>query len=68
MAVTGDLSQTDLPRGERSGLSEAVGILAGIDDVAFIHFTDRDVVRHSLVTRIVQAYDAYDQERSRSQP
>ena len=63
MAVTGDPSQTDLPRGERSGLSEAVGILAGVDDVAFVHFTDRDVVRHGLVTRIVQAYDAYDQGR-----
>jgi len=60
MAVTGDLSQVDLPKGQPSGLREAVGILAGMEGVAFIKFTDADVVRHNLVTRIVRAYDARD--------
>lgn len=60
MAVTGDLSQVDLPKGQPSGLREAVGILAGMEGVAFIEFTDADVVRHNLVTRIVRAYDARD--------
>ncbi len=64
MAVTGDLSQVDLPKGQPSGLREAVGILAGMDDVAFIEFTDADVVRHTLVTRIVRAYDARDKANS----
>jgi phosphate starvation-inducible PhoH-like protein len=60
MAVTGDISQIDLPRGERSGLRDAIEILDGIEGVAFVSFTDRDVVRHPLVTRIVRAYEAFD--------
>jgi len=56
MAVTGDLSQVDLPRGERSGLKDATELLAGIEGVAFVQFTDVDVVRHRLVTQIVRAY------------
>lgn len=63
MVVTGDLSQIDLPRGEVSGLADAVDMLAGIPDVEFVHFTDADVVRHALVTRIVQAYDARERTR-----
>jgi phosphate starvation-inducible PhoH-like protein len=63
MAVTGDLSQVDLPRDSRSGLRDAVDLLAGIDRVGFVQFTDADVVRHSLVTRIVQAYDSRDKAR-----
>jgi phosphate starvation-inducible PhoH-like protein len=58
MIVTGDLSQTDLPAGQTSGLNEAVELLAGLDDVAHIAFTSADVVRHELVARIVNAYDA----------
>lgn len=58
MAVTGDPSQIDLPKGEPSGLRDAVELLAGMDGVAFVEFTDADVVRHSLVTRIVRAYEA----------
>jgi phosphate starvation-inducible PhoH-like protein len=58
MAVTGDLSQVDLPQGQLSGLRDASRALANIDRIAFVQFTDRDVVRHSLVTRIIQAYDA----------
>ena len=57
MAVTGDLSQIDLPRNERSGLREAVAVLKNVPGIAFTQFTDTDVVRHSLVTRIVRAYD-----------
>jgi phosphate starvation-inducible PhoH-like protein len=57
MVVTGDLSQVDLPKGTRSGLRQAVEILEGVDGIAFTHFTEADVVRHPLVTRIVRAYD-----------
>jgi phosphate starvation-inducible PhoH-like protein len=58
MAVTGDISQVDLPPGQRSGLSDAMRILNGVDGVRVVRFTDMDVVRHPLVTRIVRAYDA----------
>jgi len=57
MVVTGDLSQIDLPAGSTSGLRDAVGILEGIEDICVVRFTDADVVRHGLVTRIVRAYD-----------
>ena len=60
--ITGDLSQTDLPRGQKSGLSMAVKILAGIDDIGIHYFSDRDVVRHRLVQKIIQAYEKYDRE------
>ena len=60
MAVTGDLSQVDLPSGQKSGLREAVDLLAGLGGVACVQFTDVDVVRPSLVTRIVRAYEARD--------
>jgi len=62
MAITGDGSQVDLPMGARSGLSDAIEILSGTEGIAMIYFTDVDVVRHPLVTRIVRAYDA--RERS----
>ena len=58
MAVTGDPSQVDLPRGAVSGLSEAQEILRDVEGVSFIRFTDKDVVRHPMVTRIVRAYEA----------
>ena len=58
MAVTGDLSQIDLPVGTRSGLHDAVEILRGVDGVSFVHFDPSDVVRHELVTRVLQAYAA----------
>ena len=63
MVVTGDLSQVDLPVGTRSGLQDALDTLDGIDDIGVVRFTDRDVVRHGLVTRIVRAYDAADRRR-----
>lgn len=57
MVVTGDLTQVDLPGGQRSGLADALETLAGVKDIEFVHFTQADVVRHELVTRIIQAYD-----------
>lgn len=65
MAVTGDPTQVDLPRGETSGLQEAVTILEGIPDMSVIRFTDTDVVRHPMVSRIVKAYDKLDAERGK---
>jgi len=61
--VTGDLTQTDLPAGKRSGLVEATKVLKGIDDIAIHNFTDRDVVRHRLVQKIILAYEKYHKER-----
>lgn len=62
--VTGDITQTDLPRGTKSGLIEAIRIVDGIEDIAIHHFTDRDVVRHRLVQKIIAAYEKYDKERA----
>lgn len=67
MVVTGDLSQIDLPGGTRSGLRDALSILKNVRGVSFVTFTDRDVVRHDLVTRIVQAYDRAEQEKKLKQ-
>ena len=61
--VTGDLTQTDLPFGKKSGLGEAVKILEGIDDIAVHRFSERDVVRHRLVQKIILAYENYDKSR-----
>jgi phosphate starvation-inducible PhoH-like protein len=58
MAVTGDLSQIDLPRGTRSGLADALETLNGVEGISTVRFTEADVVRHPLVARIVKAYDA----------
>jgi phosphate starvation-inducible PhoH-like protein len=58
MVVTGDPSQVDLPRGQVSGLIDAIDILDGVDGVQIIRFTERDVIRNDLVARIVAAYDA----------
>jgi phosphate starvation-inducible PhoH-like protein len=63
MAVTGDLSQVDLPKGQPSGLRDAVELLSAMDTVALVRFTNADVMRHSLVTRIVRAYEARDRAR-----
>ncbi len=62
--ITGDLTQTDLPSGQRSGLAAAVRILNNIDDIAIHEFTDRDVVRHKLVQKIILAYEKYDREKA----
>ena len=58
--ITGDLSQVDLPRHMKSGLNDALEVLRGVDGISFTFFTSRDVVRHPLVARIVDAYDARD--------
>lgn len=63
--VTGDITQIDLPGDKRSGLKEAMKILDGIDDIAFCKFTEKDVVRHPLVQKIIKAYARYDEERER---
>jgi len=55
--VTGDITQTDLPKQQLSGLRHVMKVLPGVEGVAFTHFTSRDVVRHPLVQRIVQAYE-----------
>lgn len=61
--VTGDITQTDLPRGARSGLREARELLSEVEGIAFCEFSDVDVVRHPLVQRIVVAYEKRDEER-----
>jgi phosphate starvation-inducible protein PhoH and related proteins len=61
MVVTGDQTQIDLPTGKRSGLFEAVDVLRGVEGIAFVSFDDRDVVRHTLVQRIVKAYERYNE-------
>jgi phosphate starvation-inducible PhoH-like protein len=60
MAVTGDLSQVDLPLGARSGLRDALETLGNVEGATFVTFTEADVVRHPLVTRIVRAYNAFE--------
>lgn len=59
MVVTGDQTQIDLPGGKKSGLLNAVDVLRGVEGISFVYFDERDVVRHSLVQRIVKAYDRY---------
>ncbi len=62
--ITGDLSQIDLPKHQKSGLRDAIDVLRGVEGISFTFFTAHDVVRHPLVARIVQAYDARDGKES----
>ena len=62
VVVTGDITQVDLPRGQRSGLREAERVLQNIDEIGFVHFNDKDVVRHKLVQMIVKAYESHSSE------
>ncbi len=64
--ITGDLTQIDLPNPKRSGLLEALNVLDGVEGVSFCHFEDKDVVRHTLVQRIVRAYDTHQREQQLS--
>jgi phosphate starvation-inducible PhoH-like protein len=57
--ITGDITQIDLPTGKLSGLIEARNVISGVEGISFIHFNEKDVVRHPLVQRIVRAYEAY---------
>lgn len=64
MIITGDLTRIDLPREQRSGLKEALKILDGVEGIGVVKLGQKDIVRHKLVTRIVNAYDKYDKERA----
>jgi len=63
MIINGDLSQVDLPSGTKSGLREAMNILKNIDDIGFIKFNDKDVVRNALVSKIVRNYEEYEKNQ-----
>ncbi|MGB5571015.1 MAG: PhoH family protein, partial [Sedimenticolaceae bacterium] len=63
--ITGDVTQIDLPRGQKSGLRQATEVLRKVDGISFTFFNARDVVRHSLVQKVVQAYDRFDREQGR---
>ena len=67
MVVTGDLTQTDLPDGKTSGLKHAVKILEGVEDIAVSRLSDKDVVRHPLVMRIVRAYEQEENKRKKGE-
>ena len=60
MIITGDMTQIDLPRGQRSGLSEALQILKDVEGIGFVELNKKAIVRHKLVTRIVNAYESHD--------
>ncbi len=62
MIITGDMTQVDLPRGVKSGLRDAIDTLKDISDIAIINFNDKDIVRHRLVTKIVNAFKAKEEE------
>lgn len=66
IVVTGDITQVDLPDGKRSGLVEVVRILKGIDDIATVTFTEKDVVRHRLVQDIIKAYERHEEGKRRN--
>ena len=62
MIITGDMTQIDLPRSQKSGLVEALEILRGVEDIGIVELNRKDIVRHKLVTRIVNAYEKFDKE------
>jgi phosphate starvation-inducible PhoH-like protein len=68
VVVTGDVTQIDLPRGQKSGLIQAIDVLEGLPGTAAIAFTDVDVVRHPLVAAIVRAYDRFDRRQGSEAP
>ncbi len=63
MVVTGDITQIDLPDGKKSGLREVMRILKGVEDIAICSFSQKDVVRHQLVQRIIKAYEDYEKNK-----
>ncbi|WP_018462220.1 PhoH family protein [Segatella paludivivens] len=65
MIITGDVTQIDLPRDQRSGLKEALKILEHVEGISIVNLTQKDIVRHKLVTRIVNAYDKYDKAKEK---
>ncbi len=62
MIVTGDMTQIDLPQSQTSGLVQALKILKGVKGISFIELNKKDIVRHKLVTQIVEAYERFDKE------
>jgi phosphate starvation-inducible PhoH-like protein len=64
MIITGDMTQVDLPKEHLSGLREAIRILKGVEGISLVELNKKDIVRHKLVTRIVNAYEAYDKQKS----
>jgi len=64
VVVTGDITQTDLPSGQPSGLAESQEIMDGVKGVAFVHLEERDVVRHPLVRRVIAAYARYEEKKN----
>jgi phosphate starvation-inducible PhoH-like protein len=62
--VTGDITQIDLPDGRRSGLVEAIDVVGRVPGISFVYFNEYDVVRHTLVQRIIRAYEEYDLARA----
>jgi len=62
--ITGDITQVDLPNGRRSGLMEAMDVVGRVEGISFIYFAERDVVRHSLVQRIIRAYEEFDRSKA----
>ena len=67
VVVTGDASQKDLPAGARSGLDVAMQVLKKVEGIAFCELTSKDVVRHPLVQKIVQAYEIYEKKAARTE-
>ena len=67
MIITGDLTQIDLPAKQQSGLIHALNVLKDVQGIGFITLNKKDIVRHKLVTRIVEAYDTYDKENSKNE-
>ncbi len=67
MIITGDMTQIDLPRDQKSGLREALDILSGIEGIGVVSLNKKDIVRHKLVTRIVNAYEAFDKAKNSEQ-
>ncbi len=68
MIITGDMTQIDLPRAVRSGLKEALVVLKDVKGISFVEMSEKDIVRHKLVTRIVNAYDDFDRRRQEAEP
>lgn len=67
MVITGDMTQIDLPHGQRSGLAESLDILKNVEGIGFVSLGQKDIVRHKLVTRIVNAYESHDKALAKSQ-
>ena len=66
MVITGDVTQIDLPNSNKSGLIEAAKVLADVNEIKIIKFSDKDVVRHHLVQDIIKAYEKYSKEGKKS--